>query len=183
MDVDVQVEGPPRTLRCLHRRRHSLPSMSSDTSPSPMTPGSPTEAASGIAMPRPQLLGIHHVRIPVSDVTASTDWYTETLGLSALLIEEEENEVVGAVLSAGDGPGIGLHHDPSRAEALAGFCVVAIAVGAYETLSEWDSWLDQIEAVHTAPIEGPLGWYIDISDPDGLIVQLHTPEHPSVEES
>jgi hypothetical protein len=28
-----------------------------------------------------------------------------------------------------------LHHDPSRAEALAGFCVVAIAVDAYETLS------------------------------------------------
>jgi catechol 2,3-dioxygenase-like lactoylglutathione lyase family enzyme len=154
-----------------------------DPSFSQMMPRSPTKAAGGAPVPRPQLLGIHHVRIPVSDVTASTNWYTEVFGLSALLIEEEENEVVGAVLSVGDGPGVGLHHDPSRAVALAGFCVVAIAVDSSETLSKWSSWLDQIEAVHTGIIDGPLGRYIDISDPDGLIAQLHTLEHPSVEES
>ena len=157
--------------------------MSLGASSSQTPPGSPSKAADGAPMPRPQLLGIHHVRIPVSDVSVSTDWYTEVLGLSALLIEEEENEVVGAVISVGDGPGIGLHHDPSRAVALAGFCMVAIAVDTSETLSKWNSWLDQIEVAHTGIINGPLGWYIDVSDPDGLIVQLHTPEHPSVEES
>jgi catechol 2,3-dioxygenase-like lactoylglutathione lyase family enzyme len=141
------------------------------------------ESADRIAPPQPELLGIHHVRIPVSDVTPSADWYSEVLGLSTLLIEEEENEVIGAVLSLGDGPGIGLHRDPSRAVALAGFCVVALAVDTSKSLSQWDAWLNQVGAVHTGIVKGPFGWYIDISDPDGLIVQLHTPEHPSVEES
>lgn len=134
-------------------------------------------------MPLPRHLGIRHVRIPVSDVTASTDWYTEVFGLSVLLVEEEEYQVVGAVLSTPDIPSLGLHLDPSRAVALAGFSLVELAVESREALSKWDSWLEEVGAVHGGMVEGPLGWYIDVSDPDGLIVQLHTPEHPSVEES
>jgi catechol 2,3-dioxygenase-like lactoylglutathione lyase family enzyme len=134
-------------------------------------------------MPLPQHLGIRHVRIPVSNVTTSTDWYSEVFGLSVLLIEEEENQVVGAVLSAQERPSLGLHLDPARAAVLAGFSLVKLAVASREALSKWDSWLEEIGATHTGVVEGPLGWYIDVSDPDGLIVQLHTPEHPSVEES
>ena len=146
-------------------------------------PDTPTEVADGIRMPPPPHLGIRHVRIPVSDVTASTDWYSEVFGLSVLLVEEEENQVVGAVLSAPERPSLGLHLDPSRAMALAGFSLVVLAVASREVLSKWDSWLEEIGVTHTGVVEGPLGWYIDGSDPDGLIVQLHTPEHPSVEES
>jgi catechol 2,3-dioxygenase-like lactoylglutathione lyase family enzyme len=138
--------------------------------------------ARGVNIP-PQQLRIRHLRIPVSDVTASTDWYTETFGLSALLIEEEENQVVGAVLSLREGPTLGLHFDPPRAAALAGFCVVELAVASRDALSQWEPWLEAIGAVHTGTVEGPLGWHIDVSDPDRLIVQLHTPEHPSVEEA
>ncbi len=120
----------------------------------------------------------------MSDVTASADWYGEVFGLQVLLVEEEENEVVGIVFSLGEGsPSVGLHHDPHRAAALAGFCVVAITVDSRTALSDWDSWLNQIDAVHSPMVQGVLGWYIDISGPDGLIVQLHTPEHPSVEDS
>jgi predicted enzyme related to lactoylglutathione lyase len=118
----------------------------------------------------------------VSDVTASADWYSEVFGLQILLIEEEENEVVGIVFSVGEGC-VGLHRDPLRAAALAGFCVVAIAVDSLETLLEWDAWLKKREAVHSPVVESAIGRYIDISDPDGLILQLHTPEQPSVEES
>ncbi len=58
-----------------------------------------------------------------------------------------------------------------------------MAVDSPETLSEWDAWLTQVDPTHTPMERSALGWHIDISDPDGLIVQLHTPEHPSVEES
>jgi len=116
-------------------------------------------------------------------VTASTDWYSEVFGLSVLLLEEEENRVVGAVLGAPERPSLGLHLDPLRAMALAGFSLVEFAVASREALSKWDSWLEESGVTHTGVVEGPLGWYIDVSDPDGLIVQLHTPEHPSVEES
>ena len=80
--------------------------MSPGTTPSSQpTPEFPTKVSGGVH--RPPLRGIHHVRLPVSDVTASTSWYAEVLGLPTLLLEEEESEVVGAVLSVGDGPGVG----------------------------------------------------------------------------
>jgi len=123
------------------------------------------------------------LRIPVSDVSASADWYSEVFGLSVLLVEEEQNRVVGAVLSGPERPSLGVHLDPARARALAGFSLVELAVASREALSKWDSWLEEIGVTHTGVVEGPLGWYIDVPDPDGLIVQLHTPEHPSVEES
>jgi predicted enzyme related to lactoylglutathione lyase len=158
--------------------------MNSDIHLSGAALGPPNEPADTASTDPPRLHGIHHVRIPVSDVTASADWYGEIFGLQILLIEEEENEVVGTVFSVGERPPhLGLHHDPTRAAALAGFCVVAIAVDSLESLSEWNAWLNQMETVHSPIVEGALGWYIDISDPDGLIVQLHTPEYPSVEES
>jgi hypothetical protein len=116
-------------------------------------------------------------------VTVSTDWYTEVLGLTALLLEEEADQVVGAVLSAGDGPSLGLHRDPPRAVAMAGFALVGVAVESRGVLSRWEAWLQEAGAVHSGIVEGPLGCHIDVCDPDGLIVQLHTPEHPSVEEA
>ena len=158
--------------------------MNPDTPLSGAPLGSSNERADTASTDPPRLRGIHHVRIPVSDVTASADWYGEVFGLQVLLVEEEENEVVGIVFSLGEGsPSVGLHLDPQRAAVLAGFCVVAIAVDSSEALSGWDSWLNQIDAVHSPMVQGALGWYIDISGPDGLIIQLHTPEHPSVEDS
>jgi catechol 2,3-dioxygenase-like lactoylglutathione lyase family enzyme len=142
------------------------------------------EDLTGTAPPEgPWLLGIHHVRLPVSDVTASRDWYREVFGLRVVLDEEEENEVVGSVLAMGDGTTLGLHHDPHRAEALAGFCLLAVAVGGPEILRAWDARLERMEIAHTPVTQGPFGSYIELSDPDGLTVQLHTPEHPSVEEA
>jgi catechol-2,3-dioxygenase len=121
--------------------------------------------------------------MPVSDVMASTDWYAEVLGLSAILMEEEETQVTGTVLLTGDEPSVGLHLDPVRASALAGFCVMAIDVGASQALSQWKAWLTRSEIAHSGIVDGPLGQYIALSDPDGLIVQLHTREHPSMEEA
>ena len=142
------------------------------------------EAVDTASTDPPRLRGLHHVRIPVTDVTASTDWYCEVLGLQVVLIEEEETQIIGTVLSLDEGaPRLGLHHDPTRAAALAGFCVVALAVDSPQTLSEWDTSLTQRKIVHSPIVAGALGWHINVSDPDGLILQLHTPEQPSVEDS
>lgn len=161
-----------------------LTSMNSNIQRSGPALGPPSGPADPVRSDSPRVSGIHHVRIPVSDVTASAAWYSEVFGLQVILIEEEEYEVVGTVFSVGEGtPRLGLHHDATRAAALAGFSAFAMAVDSRETLSEWDEWLTRVDAPHTPIERSALGWYIDISDPDGLIVQLHTPEHPSVEES
>jgi len=132
---------------------------------------------------RPPLGGIHHVRVPVSDVTASRDWYPEVLGFVPILDYEEEDRVVGVALAHHSGITIGLHLDPPRARVLAGFCVLALEVPGQETLAAWVDELDAKGVTHSGVREGHLGHYVEMEDPDGVVIQLHTAEHPSADEA
>jgi catechol 2,3-dioxygenase-like lactoylglutathione lyase family enzyme len=125
----------------------------------------------------------HHVRLPVSDVMRSRDWYTEVFGFEPLLDLEEEDRVVGVVVGQWSGPTLGLHYAPTVAHQLDGFCPVALSVGALDDLDRWCTRLDMLGVSHSAPTQGHLGWYIEVPDPDGIIVELHTNEQPSADEA
>lgn len=129
---------------------------------------------------RPEILGLHHVRLPVSDVLASRDWYVETLGLSPLMVTEEEASVIGEALVHDSGLVVGLHADPDAARSLEGFCVLALSV---DDLPEWSDYLDRIGIEHTPLERGPRGDHLSVSDPDGLVIELHTLAQPSTEET
>jgi catechol 2,3-dioxygenase-like lactoylglutathione lyase family enzyme len=131
----------------------------------------------------PPLQGIHHVRIPVSDIAVSRDWYPEVLGLEPVLDYEEEDRVVGVALASNDGVTVGLHLDPRRARALAGFCVLALQVDGQGALGAWVERLDALGVAHSGIREGHLGLLVEVADPDGIVVQLHTAEHPSSDEA
>ena len=77
---------------------------------------------------------------------------------------------------------IGLHEDPERARALTGFVVLGLRV---RDLGVWVEFLDQLRVPHGPgpPSEGHLGWYIRLADPDGVLVELHTPGQPSADEA
>ena len=128
-------------------------------------------------------VGWHHVRLPVSDVMRSRDWYTEVLGFEPLLVLEEEDRVVGVVVGQPSGPTLGLHYAPALARQLDGFCPVALSVGTADDLKQWCARLDTLGVRHSAPANGHLGWYIGIPDPDGIIVELHTIEQPTADEA
>ena len=128
-------------------------------------------------------LGLHHVRLPVSDVLRSRDWYIDVLGFEPRLSVEDEDHVVGAVVSHRSGLAIGLHYEPERARALSGFCSVALSVGAIDDLNRWCERLDTLGISHSAPAEGHLGWFVEIPDPDGLVIELHTTGQPSADEA
>ena len=51
----------------------------------------------------PDLAPIHHVKIPVSDVRASSEWYLRVLGLDVAIEFNEDNELRGVALEAPDG--------------------------------------------------------------------------------
>ncbi len=90
--------------------------------------------------PAPPLQGIHHVRVPASDVGASRNWYREVLGFEAVLDFEEEGGLIGTVLSHHSGLAtIGLHLDPERAAALLGFCLLALQAEGQSALYDWES--------------------------------------------
>jgi catechol 2,3-dioxygenase-like lactoylglutathione lyase family enzyme len=122
----------------------------------------------------PTFVGLHHVRLPVSNVMRSRDWYTGVLGFESRLTVEEEDRVVGVVVGHPCGITLGLHHAPELARALRGFCSVALSVGDFDDLVQWCTRLDSLDVRHSVPTEGHLGSYIEVPDPDGLIIELHT---------
>jgi len=129
------------------------------------------------------ILGLHHVRLPVSDVIRSRDWYVDVLGFEPRLLLEEEEEIVGAVVALPEALTLGLHCAPELARALRGFCPVALEVGTSDELTRWCTRLDTLGIDHSEPAEGHLGWYVEVPDPDGLVIRLHTAAQPTADEA
>ena len=127
--------------------------------------------------------GLHHVRVPVSDVLASRDWYMEVLGFEPMLDYEEEDRVVGVALEHPAGLTLGLHLAPGRVGALKGFAVVALAVPGRDDLEQWAARLDALGVEHSGLEAGHLGWSLDVPDPDGILVQLHTAGEPTADDA
>ena len=120
------------------------------------------------------IIGVHHVRLPVSDVIRSRDWYASTFGFETRLTVEEEDHIAGVVAVHRSGVTIGLHVAPALAGALRGFCSVALSVGDRSDLTSWCEYLDTLGVSHSPPTEGHVGWYVQVPDPDGLVIELHT---------
>lgn len=131
----------------------------------------------------PAVVGLHHLRLPVSDVMRSRDWYISVFGFEPLLSVEEEDRVVGVVLGHSSGITLGLHYAPDLARALDGFCSVALSVGDAHDLARWCTQLDTLGVDHSAPADGHLGSYVEVPDPAGLIIELHTIGQPSAGEA
>jgi catechol 2,3-dioxygenase-like lactoylglutathione lyase family enzyme len=131
----------------------------------------------------PPIIGLHHVRIPVSDAWVSRDWYMTVLGFRPLLDLEEEDGVIGVVLRHDEGLAVGLHRDRSRAAALRGFAVLGLTVEDRSQLERWAAVLDRAGIRRGPLVEGHLGFYLDIPDPDGILVRIHTGAGPDAEEA
>jgi catechol 2,3-dioxygenase-like lactoylglutathione lyase family enzyme len=128
----------------------------------------------------PSVLALHHVRVPVTDVLVSQDWYSEVLGFRPTLVVEEENAVTGVVSVHPSGVVVGLHSAPKQAAALAGFAVIGLSVG---DLRQWVAHLDAFGVSHSGITDGHLGECLRLRDPDGLVIELHTPYQPSADEA
>lgn len=131
----------------------------------------------------PAVAGLHHVRLPVSDWGASRDWYVAVLGFESFLDIEEEAGPVGVLLRNHAGVLIGLHCDPVRSAALRGFSILGLTIRDRSDLKAWTSWLDLTGVVHSPILDGHLGWFVEVPDPDGIIVRLHTPEMLDVDDA
>jgi len=119
----------------------------------------------------PDLAPIHHVKIPVSDVRASTEWYTRVLGLTVAIEFVENRELRGVALGAPDGgTQIALRHDPERAAGLRGFDLVALGVPTREGAHAWAEHLTALDQKHGGLVTGHNGGtvLVGLHDPDGI---------------
>ena len=129
------------------------------------------------------IVGLHDVRVPVSDPWASREPYMSVLAFEPILHLQEASGLVGVVLRHPSGVVIGLHQDPLRAEALKGFVVLALTVADGTALQRCRDALDELAQVHTDIEQGHVGWYLDIPDPDGVLIRLHTATTVDAEEA
>src|SRR5689334_162554 len=120
--------------------------------------------------------GFHHVKLPVSDVHKSLEWYRGTLGLEVEIEFVEDGVLRGVALTD---PGrtlmLALREEPDRTAGWYGFDPIALAVPTLQALHTWSDHLDTLEISHSGIAEGSVGWLISgITDPDGIEIRLYT---------
>lgn len=121
--------------------------------------------------------GFHHVKLPVSDIQRSLDWYQRVLGLEVTIEFVEDEVLMGVALSdPGQTVGLALRRDPERAAAIAGFDPVALCVPTEDALRAWQQRLDGLGEPHGAIVEGHAGSVLTgLHDPDGIEIRLYRP--------
>jgi len=126
----------------------------------------------------PLILGFHHVSLPARDVELSGDWYERVFGFECVLIEEEEDRVTAVMLQHPAGMLLALHLSPDQAPPRRGLGAAALSfwVASQDDLLLWDNRLTELGIEHSSPRPAHLGWALDVVDPSGLRIQLHTPE-------
>ncbi len=124
----------------------------------------------------PDLAAIHHVKIPVSDVRVSSDWYQRVLGLGVAIEFTEDGVLRGVALDReGGDTSIALRQDPERAAALSGFDLLAIGVPTRDGVRAWADHLDSIDQGHGGIVTGHRGGsvLVGLHDPDGIEIRLY----------
>jgi tRNA-Thr(GGU) m(6)t(6)A37 methyltransferase TsaA len=139
-----------------------------------------TKAAYNVGMTElPRLAGVHHLKLPVSDLERSRAWYESRLGYELETEFVEQGTLMGVGLRhPGGGPGLALRLDPGRAAAAAGFDYFAIGVPDQAAIEALAARLTALGEEHAGVHQATLGWILPmLHDPDGHEVRFYTHEH------
>jgi catechol 2,3-dioxygenase-like lactoylglutathione lyase family enzyme len=126
-----------------------------------------------------ELTMIRQIKLPVSDLQRSVDWYRRLLGLHLGWEFMEGGVVRGAVLvHRPTGFLIGLRDRQvvSGKPSLDGFDAFSIGVASIDALHRIRERCDRLDIAHDEPLDrGPGGWQLDVPDPDGTVVRFLSP--------
>jgi catechol 2,3-dioxygenase-like lactoylglutathione lyase family enzyme len=127
----------------------------------------------------PTLAGIHHLKLPVTDLVRSLQWYRSRLGYQVQIEFVEHGILMGYALAhPAGGPGLALRFDPDRARAAAGFDYFAIGVPDKAAMDRLASALDAMGQAHAGVHRASMGWILpEVRDPDGHVLRFYTLEH------
>src|SRR5690349_4761199 len=127
----------------------------------------------------PALAGIHHVKLPVTDLARSREWYESRLGYQLQVEFVERGKLMGYGLAhPNGGPQLGLRLSPERARAAAGFDYFAIGVPGREAIDQLAARLTILGERHAGVHWATIGWILpELHDPDGHEVRFYTIAH------
>ncbi|WAC56268.1 VOC family protein [Gordonia sp. SL306] len=122
-----------------------------------------------------------HAAITVTNLDASTRWYTELFGAGPVLDEDEESGTFHHTVFALDGGmlfGLHTHTEPGPDDAFderrTGLDHIAFAVGRDE-LDSWTTRLDGLGITHSGVKHAHYGSGISFRDPDGIALEFFAP--------
>jgi catechol 2,3-dioxygenase-like lactoylglutathione lyase family enzyme len=126
----------------------------------------------------PVLAGVHHIKLPVTDLARSREWYRSRLGYQVQIEFVEQGRLMGYVLAhPNGGPVLGLRLSPERARAAAGFDYFAIGVPDQDAIVQLAARLSALGEQHAGVHMATIGWILPgLHDPDGHQVRFYTLE-------
>ncbi len=140
-----------------------------------------THTALGVAgvADAPALAGVHHLKLPVTDLERSREWYLSRLGYQVQMEFVEQGQLMGLALAhPNGGPMLALRLDPERCRAAAGFDYFAIGVPDREAIEGLAARLTAFGEQHAGVHWASIGWILpELHDPDGHEVRFYTVQH------
>jgi catechol 2,3-dioxygenase-like lactoylglutathione lyase family enzyme len=130
------------------------------------------------------LAGVHHIKLPVSELDRSIGWYASRLGYQVVIEFRERGRRTGVSMThPNGGPWLGLTLDPDRARASAGFDYFSIGVLDREAIEALAAHLTALGEAHAGVQFATIGWILPLlHDPDGHEVRFYTLEsHTAVD--
>ena len=127
----------------------------------------------------PEISGIHHVSVTVTDIERSVLWYCEVLGLTKLM-EEPHPDGTGYAVVLGKPDWsmcVGLHVHPTNekerfSETRTGLDHVGFMVSGHADLEAWESRLTELRVEHS-PINDKEGYSVLVfRDPDNVQLEF-----------
>jgi catechol 2,3-dioxygenase-like lactoylglutathione lyase family enzyme len=131
-------------------------------------------------MSAPAIGGFSHVSLSVKDVDTSLRFYRDVLGLTVLAEPYDGTVFEGreAMLLTGRAALCLQAHDANGGDAFdpsqTGLDHIAFSIGSIDELHEFARYLDEqkVENSGVKPLPG-FGDFIELRDPDGILVELH----------
>jgi glyoxylase I family protein len=127
----------------------------------------------------PDVSGIHHVSVTVTDIERSVPWYSELLGLTKLM-EESHPDGTGYAVVLGKPDWsmcVGLHTHPTNererfSESRTGLDHIGFMVSGRAELDAWDSKLTELGVEHS-PVNDQGGYAVLVfRDPDNIQLEF-----------
>jgi len=127
----------------------------------------------------PDVSGIHHVSVTVTDIERSVPWYSELLGLTKLM-EESHPDGTGYAVVLGKPDWsmcVGLHTHPTNererfAESRTGLDHIGFMVSGRADLDAWESKLTELGVEHS-PVNDQGGYAVLVfRDPDNIQLEF-----------
>src|ERR1700746_3351636 len=144
-----------------------------------MSASSDPAAGGAVLTEVPVLAGVHHLKLPVTDLARSLEWYRSRLGYEVQVEFVEKGRLMGyAMTHPNGGPTLALRLDPGRARAAAGFDYFSIGVPDKAAIDDLAARLTRLGESHAGVHWASIGWILPlVHDPDGHEIRFYTHEH------